>query len=134
MTLLKGSLTPKGLHKLYSAFPRADLVLQAKESLLSKQYGRLLRTAPQDDLFYQRLRSSSDVKMALMVRASRNLPIKLLAGEYEKILRRRLAVVGGSPDDSALAEMVSKFRWIFPLNCLPSVCNAAPVAHMKIAS
>lgn len=48
--------------------------------------------------------------MALMVRASRNLPIKLLAGEYEKILRRRLAVVGGSPDDSALAEMVGKFR------------------------
>ena len=48
--------------------------------------------------------------MALMVRASRNLPIKLLAGEYEKILRRRLAVVGGSPEDSALAEMVRKFR------------------------
>ncbi len=51
-------------------------------------------------------------EMALMVRASRNLPIKLLAGEYEKILRRRLAVVGGSPDDSALAEMVSKFRYV----------------------
>ena len=89
---------------------KAWLATQAKDSLVCKQYGKLLRTAPQDDLFYQRLRSSSDVKMALMVRASRNLPIKLLAGEYERILRRRLAVVGGSPNDSALAEMVRKFR------------------------
>lgn len=83
---------------------------------MCKQYGRLLRSAPQDDLFYQRLRSASDVKMALMVRASRNLPIKLLAGEYERILRRRLAVVGGSPNDTALAEMVRKFR------CAASLC------------
>ena len=90
---------------------KSCLAVQARDSLICKQYGKLLRTAPQDDLFYQRLRSSGDVKMALMVRASRNLPIKLLAGEYEKILRRRLAVVGGSPDDSALAEMVRKFRY-----------------------
>ena len=85
--------------------------MQARESLVCKQYGSVLRAAPQDDLFYQRLRSSSDVKMALMVRASRNLPIKLLAGEYERILRRRLSVVGGSPDDPALAKMVAKFRY-----------------------
>ena len=90
--------------------------VQARESLVCKQYGSVLRAAPQDDLFYQRLRSSSDVKMALMVRASRNLPIKLLAGEYERILRRRLAVVGGSPDDPALAKMVSKFR--YPQSCM----------------
>ena len=106
------------------------LVLQAKDSLVCKQYGRLLRTAPQDDLFYQRLRSSSDVRMALMVRASRNLPIKLLAGEYEKILRRRLAVVGGSPDDSALAEMVSKFRYVVLLCDSSSVCSAVLSALM----
>jgi hypothetical protein len=85
-------------------------MVQAKDSLVRKQYGRLLQSAPQDDLFYQRLRSSSDVKMAIMVRASRNLPIKLLAGEYERILRRRLTVVGGSPEDTALKEMVRKFR------------------------
>ena len=90
---------------------------QAKDSLVCKQYGKLLRTAPQDDLFYQKLRSSSDVKMALMVRASRNLPIKLMASEYEKILRRRLAVVGGSPNDAALAEMVRIFR--YPVCYLP---------------
>ncbi len=90
--------------------------VQARESLVCKQYGSALRAAPQDDLFYQRLRSSSDVKMALMVRASRNLPIKLLAGEYERILRRRLAAVGGSPEDPALAKMVAKFR--YPLSCM----------------
>ena len=93
--------------------------VQARESLVCKQYGSVLRAAPQDDLFYQRLRSSSDVKMALMVRTSRNLPIKLLAGEYERILRRRLAAVGGSPDDPALAKMVAKFRYpiVHPLFC-----------------
>ena len=46
-----------------------------------------------------------------MVRASRNLPLALMKGEYERILRRRLAVVGGSPDDGALQEMLSSFRW-----------------------
>ena len=44
------------------------------------------------------------------VRAARNLPIKLLAEEYERILRRRLKRVGGSPEDGALAEMVASFR------------------------
>ena len=91
--------------------------MQARDSLVCKQYGRVLRAAPQDDLFYQRLRSASDVKMALMVRASRNLPIKLLAGEYERILRRRLAVVGGSPDDPALGKMIKKFRYSSHIHC-----------------
>jgi len=48
---------------------------------------------------------------AQVVRASRNLPLALMRGEYERILRRRLAVVGGSPDDGALQEMLSSFRW-----------------------
>ena len=107
--------------------------VQARESLVCKQYGSVLRAAPQDDLFYQRLRSSSDVKMALMVRASRNLPIKLLAGEYERILRRRLAVVGGSPDDPALAKMVAKFRYptAYPLfSMLEPRVNARNITGM----
>ncbi len=45
-----------------------------------------------------------------MVRASRNLPLALMKGEYERILRRRLTAVGGSPDDAALQEMLSSFR------------------------
>ena len=99
--------------------------MQARDSLVCKQYGRVLRAAPQDNLFYQRLRSSSDVKMALMVRASRNLPIKLLAGEYERILQRRLAVVGGSPDDPALGKMVQKFRYqtAHALTCMLESCE-----------
>ena len=48
--------------------------------------------------------------MLSQVRAARNLPIKLLAAEYERILRRRLARVGGSPNDGALAEMVASFK------------------------
>ncbi len=48
--------------------------------------------------------------MLEQVRASRALPIRLLAGEYERILRRRLAAVGGSPDDAGLARMLTCFR------------------------
>lgn len=81
-----------------------------RESGVAEQYKGRQKAAPLDSTFFQRLRSSDDVDMALMVRASRNLPIKLLAGEYERILRRRLAVVGGSPDDDALAQMVTCFR------------------------
>ena len=77
---------------------------------MGKQYKGRRKAGALDAAFFQRLRSSDDVDMALMVRASRNLPIRLLAGEYERILRRRLAVVGGSPDDAALAQMVTCFR------------------------
>lgn len=48
--------------------------------------------------------------MSLMVRASRNLPIKLLAKEYERILRRRIVKVGGSVTDIALAQMLNTFK------------------------
>ena len=57
-----------------------------------------------------RARSDASRANTQVVRASRNLPLILMKGEYERILRRRLAVVGGSPDDGALQEMLSSFR------------------------
>jgi len=86
------------------------MCLQAKESRVGRQYKGRRKAPQQDSTFYKELRSSNDMDMALVVRAARNLPIRLLAGEYERILKRRLAAVGGSPDDSALAEMVTCFR------------------------
>ena len=56
------------------------------------------------------IRDSKDVEMSLLVRASRNLPIILLSKEYERILRRRLRVVGGNPQDPALNAMMDTFR------------------------
>ena len=50
------------------------------------------------------------IAVCQVVRASRNLPLTLMKGEYERILRRRLTAVGGSPDDAALQEMLSSFR------------------------
>ena len=35
------------------------------------------------------LRQTDDIEMSLLVRAARPLPIKMLAGEYERILKRR---------------------------------------------
>ena len=87
---------------------------------MSRAYrGRLGNAALQEPGFYDALRSSDDVEMALVVRAARNLPIRLLAGEYERILKRRLARVGGSPDDAALGRMVTCFTYaLLPLHNL----------------
>lgn len=49
------------------------------------------------------------VQMSLMVRASRNLPVLVLNKEYERILKRRLKVVGGSPKDPALKQVLQSF-------------------------
>ena len=50
------------------------------------------------------------VTLAWQVRASRNLPLGLMMAEYERILKRRLRAVGGSPDDPALHEMLQAFK------------------------
>lgn len=84
------------------------LFLQAKLSSLARTSPRA--TMPlQQAQFCKSLRSSDDIDMSLMVRAARNLPIKLLAKEYERILRRRIQRVGGSQADKALAEMIRSF-------------------------
>lgn len=81
---------------------------QAKLSSLARTSPRA--TMPlQQAQFCKSLRSSDDIDMSLMVRAARNLPIKLLAKEYERILRRRIQRVGGSQADKALAEMIRSF-------------------------
>ena len=62
------------------------------------------------------------------MRAARNLPIKLLAEEYERILRRRLKRVGGSPEDGALAEMVASFT------CAALAARAGQRAAVQLAA
>lgn len=51
--------------------------------------------------------------LQLQVRASRGLPLRLMAAEYERILKRRLRIVGGSPDDPALGQLLAVFRQVF---------------------
>lgn len=46
----------------------------------------------------------------MQVRASRSLPLRLMAAEYEHILKRRLKRVGGSPDDPALTQLLEHFK------------------------
>ena len=84
------------------------LCLQAKASALAKT-SLPSAALSQHVQFCKNLRSSEDIDMSLMVRASRNLPIKLLAKEYERILRRRIQKVGGSQTDRALVQMMKSF-------------------------
>lgn len=81
---------------------------QARLSSLAKKNVRPPALS-QHAQFCKSLRSSEDIDMSLMVRAARNLPIKLLAKEYERILRRRIQKVGGSQTDKALALMIKSF-------------------------
>ena len=68
--------------------------LQARRSALAAKLGKKVSkdiSKPDSEVTLTTgLRDSRDIEMALMVRASRNLPILLLAKEYERILRRRL--------------------------------------------
>lgn len=92
----------------------SSLNMQAKRSFLAGKLGRKMSpdlSKPDSELkLTTGIRDSRDINMALMVRASRNLPIMLLAKEYERILKRRLRVVGGLPDDPALHTMLDTFR------------------------
>lgn len=69
-----------------------------------------LEAAPKLPDFYHGLRGADDIDMSLLVRASRDLPISLMAKEYEGILRRRLAAVGGSQNDPALKQIIANFK------------------------
>ena len=60
--------------------------------------------------FSRRLRSADDVPKTLLVRTRRALPLPLMKAEYQRILTRRIALVGGDPADAALAELIALFR------------------------
>ncbi|GMH36673.1 hypothetical protein BSKO_04546 [Bryopsis sp. KO-2023] len=82
---------------------------QAKKSTLSdvvKKRG----IASLDPAFYRDLRSTSEIDMSLMVKASRNLPIRIMAGEYKRILKKRIEMVGGSTADPALQSLLTMFE------------------------
>ncbi|KAK9830556.1 hypothetical protein WJX72_012447 [[Myrmecia] bisecta] len=83
---------------------------QAKQSRLTRSLKGRLEKETRQPQFYKQLRSSDDIEMSLMVRASRNLPIRMMAAEYERILKRRLQNVGGSPQDPGLLQMLDCFR------------------------
>jgi hypothetical protein len=60
--------------------------------------------------FARRLRSCDAVGKTLLVRTRRALPLPLMKAEYDRILTRRIALVGGDPSDAALAELLGLFR------------------------
>ena len=57
------------------------------------------------------------------VRASRGLPLRLMAAEYERILKRRLRIVGGLPDDPALGQLLAVFRHVVMQADHAAVCR-----------
>ena len=83
---------------------------QTEQSSLASQFRQQPAAAPRLDALYHSLRSSSDIDFSLVVRAARNLPIKLVAAEYRRILRGRLVALGHDPGDPRLAAMLEAFR------------------------
>lgn len=66
-----------------------------------------LRSALQPHTLLDHVRFKRGFKQ---VRASRGLPLRLMAAEYERILKRRLKKVGGSQDDPALGQLLAVFK------------------------
>lgn len=106
--------------------------VQAQQSKLARRWGAAKQRPAEETALARSLRDASDIEMCLVVRAARNLPIRLLAREYERILRRRLRVVGGSPDDPALAAMIGNLRCSPPFTIL--VCTQDSVVLNLICS
>ena len=67
------------------------------------------------------------------VRASRGLPLRLMAAEYERILRRRLRIVGGSPDDPALGQLLAVFRSVFEARPCSTVKHQCRQQYLRAA-
>ncbi|KAK9867336.1 hypothetical protein WJX84_003668 [Apatococcus fuscideae] len=102
---------------------------QIQQSQLSRKAKRQRGNEP-DAAFFKALRGSDDISMSLMVRAARNLPIPILAKEYERILKRRLQIVGGSANDAALTTMLECFK----KERLPSAVVDGNTAHPDSAA
>lgn len=58
---------------------------------------------------FQQVVTNHDVEMSLTVRPSRDLPLVLMASEYKRILRKRMKVLGGNPNDEALTTLLQYF-------------------------
>lgn len=86
-------------------------VAQARKSQLGRRYREEDFSSLKDDRgFYSHLRSSPDIHMSLLVRTNHVLPIGVMAREYERILRKRIAIVGGDRQDPHLNSMLECFK------------------------
>uniref|UniRef100_A0A7S1X0F4 Chalcone isomerase domain-containing protein n=1 Tax=Tetraselmis chuii TaxID=63592 RepID=A0A7S1X0F4_9CHLO len=63
-----------------------------------------------DRQYYNSLRSAPDINMSLLVRTNHVLPIGVMAREYERILRKRITLVGGDRHDPDLNTMLDYFK------------------------
>ncbi|GBF98556.1 hypothetical protein Rsub_11886 [Raphidocelis subcapitata] len=64
---------------------------------------------PEGAALAEALRTSRDCGVSLLLRAARDIPLPALREEYEKVLKRRLARVGGDPSDPALGQLLDSF-------------------------
>lgn len=85
---------------------------QARKSQLSRRYRHVGEfSALRDDrAFYSDLRSSPDIHMSLLVRTNHVLPIGVMAREYERILRKRITLVGGDRQVPPLPPQKKKLK------------------------
>ena len=80
-----------------------------KRSRMSRKFRHKSPSQLRDD-YYQSLRSSTDFGMSLLVRTNHALPIGMMSREYERILRKRISMVGGDSQDPHLNAMLEYFK------------------------
>lgn len=76
----------------------------------ARQARRRRRASPSELAICETVRGSHGVEMSLAVRPARDLPLHIMATEYQRILSKRLRAVGGDPQDAALGALLQYFN------------------------
>jgi hypothetical protein len=93
-----------GAHRRRRRLPRLRLRRRRPRTAAA-----LLDGAAAPDALPHALKACSGCGVSLLLRAARDIPLSQLREEYEKILKRRLARVGGDPSDPALGQLLDSF-------------------------
>jgi hypothetical protein len=94
--------------------------LQRSTSMKSRYTGKHLHEVVSSSKYYDDIVRDKGTELSVVMVTARNIPLKLISSEYDKILRRRVQKVGGSEqDDPGVSKVLSIFSEDrFPAQCL----------------
>lgn len=93
--------------------------LRKSTSMKNRYTGKHLHEVISSSKYYDDIVRDEGTEFSVVMVTARNIPLKLISSEYDKILRRRVQKVGGSEEDNP---QVNKVLSIFSEDRFPSQC------------